>query len=119
MSNFIINYYETSEGEYPVEEFILSQNIKMRAKIFHILDLLEEKGNALRMPYSEHLDDGIFQIRAQVGNDITRVLYFFVIGREIILTNGFVKKTQETPPTEIELAKKYRADYINRREDLK
>ena len=119
MSNFTISYYETSDGEYPAEEFILSQNVKMRAKIFRILELLEEKGNALRMPYSEHLDDGIFQIRAQVGNDITRVLYFFVVGHEVILTNGFVEKTQETPPAEIELAKKYRADYFNRREDLR
>ena len=119
MPNFEINYYETADGEYPAEKFILAQNVKMRAKIFHILDLLEEKGNSLRMPYSEHLNDGIFQIRAQVGNDITHVLYFFLIGKEIILTNGFVKKTQETPPDEIELVKKYRADYLNSKKDSK
>ncbi|WP_157608230.1 type II toxin-antitoxin system RelE/ParE family toxin [Ruminobacter sp. RM87] len=34
----------------------------------------------------------------------------------LILTNGFVKKTQRTPPAEIELAKKRRYDYITRME---
>ncbi len=118
-SAFSIDFYETLNGDCPVEDFIKSQNVKMRAKIYRTLELLEERGNFLRMPHSEHLDDGIFQIRAQIGNDIARVLYFFVVGRQIILTNGFVKKTQETPPAEIELAKKYRAEYLSRLEEQK
>lgn len=61
---------------------------------------------------------GIFEIRAKQGNNITRVLYFFVIGRKIILTNGFTKKTQKTPPGEIELSKKYRSEYEQRKENL-
>ena len=89
----------------------------MRAKIYRMLELLEERGNTLRMPYSEHLDDGIFQLRIQVGNNITRMLYFFVVDCKIIVTNGFAKKTQETPPAEFELAKKYRTEYFNRQED--
>ena len=112
---FSVDFYETSAGTCPAKEFIESQGVKMRAKIYWTLNLLEEHGQSLRMPYSESLGEGIFQIRAQVGNDITRVLYLFVVDREIILTNGFVKKTQETPPSEIELAKKYRADYLSRR----
>ena len=115
MANFEVGFYETAEGRAPAEEFIDSQNMKMQAKIFREIGLLAENGNALRMPHSEHLDEGIFQIRAKVGNDISRVLYFFVVGRKIILTNGFVKKTQETPPDEIALAKKYRADYLQRK----
>ena len=113
---FTVEFYETMSGECPVEEFIKSQDVKMRAKIYRMLELLEERGNTLRMPWSEHLDDGIFQLRAQVGNNITRVLYFFVIGRKIVVTNGFAKKTQETPPSEIELAKKYRDEYFARKE---
>ena len=61
------------------------------------------------------MKDGIFEIRAKQGTDISRVLYFFVVGQKIILTNGFVKKTQKTPTEEIELAKKYRKDYQDRR----
>jgi len=51
-------------------------------------------------------------LRAQVGNNISRILYFFVIGKKVVLTNGFIKKTQKTPQKEIELAKKYRKDFL-------
>lgn len=108
---FEVEYYERSDGSHPAEEFILSQDFKMQAKLFRLLELLELKGNDLREPYSKPLSDGIFEVRAIQGNQITRVLYFFVIGKKIILTNGFVKKAQKTPTREIELAKKYRTDY--------
>ena len=48
------------------------------------------------------------------GSDITRVLYFFIIGKKAVLTNGFIKKSQKTPKAEKELAKKYKADYERR-----
>ncbi|WP_449077225.1 type II toxin-antitoxin system RelE/ParE family toxin [Ruminococcus sp.] len=84
--------------------------------MFKNLELLEIRGNELREPFSKHIEDGIFEIRNKVGNDITRIFYFFVIGQKIILTNGFIKKTQKTPKDEIALAKKYRNDYLNREE---
>lgn len=95
MQRFEVEYFEKEDGTYPAEEFILSQDVKMRAKLFRLLELLEEKGNTLREPYSKSLDDGIFEIRAKQGSNITRVLYFFYIGNKIILTNGFIKKSQK------------------------
>ena len=115
---FEVEYYEKSDGSHPAEEYILSENIKLRAKIFKNLDLLAELGNYLKEPYSKNLGDGIFELRTQVGNDASRVLYFFIIGKKIILTNGFRKKTNKTPREEIELAKKYRNDYM-KRENIK
>lgn len=79
-----------------------------------ILTVLQEKGNQLREPYSKHLEDGIFELRGKVGNDISRVLYFFYYGGKIVITNGFVKKTNKTPHDEIKKAKCYRKDYIER-----
>lgn len=117
MDNFSVEYYENEEGTRPAEEFILSQDKKMQAKIFMSLELLEISGPELREPYSKPLGNGIFEVRAKQGTDISRVLYFFVVGRKIILTNGFVKKTQKTPSREIERAKRYRMDYQHRKED--
>lgn len=57
---------------------------------------------------------GIFELRAKVGTDISRVLYFFYYEGRIVLTHGFIKKTQRTPAGEIEKANKYRRDYIER-----
>ena len=111
---FDVDLYETKDKKRPVEEFILSLDNKMQAKVFGMILLLEEKGTALREPYSKPLDDGIFELRIKQSSNITRVLYFFYIGGKIILTNGFVKKTQKTPPSEIEKAKQYRKDYLER-----
>lgn len=88
----------------------------MRAKVFGRLELLEEHEPALGMPFSRHLDDGIFELRTVQGSNITRVLYFFVAGGEIVLTHGFVKKTQKTPAREIERAKRMREDWRSRNE---
>lgn len=111
MDNYQVIFYEADDGSAPALDYIKSQSVKMRARLYKTLDLLAEYGPRLRMPYSESLQDGIFQIRAQQEGNISRVLYFFTVGKTIVLTNGFTKKTQKTPPAEIELAKKYRADY--------
>ncbi len=116
MQQFEIVFYKKEDGREPVKEFFLSTDIKMRAKMLRTIQLLQVNGNDLREPESKHLEDGIFELRAKVGSDISRVLYFFVIGQRIILTNGFIKKKQKTPKAEIERAKRYREDYLRREE---
>lgn len=87
----------------------------MRVKLVGILEILQERGNQLREPYSKHLEDGIFEVRCKVGTDISRVLYFFFCGGKIVLTNGFIKKSQKTPRMQIDLAKKLRQNYLERK----
>ena len=111
---FEIEFYRTQDGKEPVAEFLDSLDDKMAAKLIGLMEVLEEKGTELRKPYSEHLEDGIFELRCRQGSNITRVLYFFCIGKRIIATNGFVKKTQKTPPKEIKLAKERRKDWLER-----
>ena len=108
MDIFEVEFYTKDNGEKPAKDFILGLDVKMRAKVLGIIYVLEEKENQLREPYSKHLEDEIFEIRGKVGIDITRVLYFFYYGKKIIMTNGFIKKMQETPKQEIRLAKSYR-----------
>ena len=121
MSAFEVNFYYKADGSCPVRDFLDTLDDKMLAKLLGTISLLEANGTQLREPYSKSLGDGIFELRAKQSSNITRILYFFVvghqmIGRRIILTNGFVKKTQKTPPEEIALAQKYRADYFYRKE---
>ena len=103
------------DGDKPAKDFLISLDNKMRAKMASMISLLQENGYNLREPYSKHLSEGIFELRAKVGSDITRVMYFFYIDRRVILTNGFVKKTKKTPLKELEKAKKYRQDYLRRK----
>ena len=113
---FEIIFFSTDAGRRPVVDFLDALDVKMRNKVLDNLKHLQIHGHYLREPYSKPLGDGIFELRTRFGNDITRVLYFFYIGNRIILTHGFVKKTQKTPPREIERAKEFRALYQQREE---
>ena len=114
ISIFKVIMYAKENGEVPVKDFILSLDIKMQTKIMGTISVLQEYGHQLREPYSKHLEDGIFEIRTKVGSNNNRILYFFYYGGKIILTHGFVKKTQRTPRNEINKARRYRKDYIER-----
>lgn len=113
---FTISYYEDSRGKKPVESFIDSLSVKMKAKLFGRLELLEEYGSLLGMPFARPLVDGIYELRTVHGSDITRVLYFFGSEKEIVLTHGFLKKTRKTPRREIDRALKMRQDWRRRHE---
>ena len=83
MSNFIVEFFEKSDGTYPAEEFILSQDLKMKSRLYRTLAVLETDGNNIREPYSKFLGDGIYEVRVQQVNNIARVLYFFVVNKKI------------------------------------
>jgi phage-related protein len=116
-TDFEVKFYDLADGTKPARDFVSGLPKKMRAKVYRAIDMLEDNGSDLREPYSKHLNDGIFELRAQIGSDISRVLYFFITGNKAVLTHGFIKKTQKTPPSEIDRAKKYRTEYINREEN--
>jgi len=92
--------------------FFEKQNRKVKAKIVWTLEVIED---LQRVPetYLKHIDntDGIYEIRVQVGNDIFRIFCFFDKGQLIVLANGFQKKTQKTPKSEIEFALKIKTEY--------
>lgn len=69
--------------------------------------------------YFKHMSDtdGLYEVRVEVGSDIYRVFSFFDEGRLIILLNGFQKKTQKTPKSEIELANKLKKQYFDEKTD--
>lgn len=117
MDDFEIIFYSKEDGTEPVKEFLDSLDVKMRAKMVRTILMLQKNGYELREPYSKSISEGIMELRSKVGTDITRVLYFFMVGRKVVLTNGFIKKSNKTPTEEIERAKRYRADYLNRKEN--
>lgn len=110
-----IEFYQKADGTEPAVDFLKKLDDKMRAKMVRAIDLLELHGHRLRAPESKELEDGIMELRATFGGNITRMLYFFYVGNTAVLTNGFIKKTQKTPRKEIEFAKECRADYFQRR----
>ena len=113
---FQIEFFETDDGKKPVNEFLRSLDAKMFAKVMRNIEHLKMNGHKVREPLSAPLGDKLFELRTQFGNDITRIIYFFYVGHTIVLTHGFVKKTQKTPQSEISRAKQYQKIYLKRKE---
>ena len=85
----------------------------LKARLFRLRQL----GNRARYPLSSHLEDGIYELRAQNSGNIARALFIFMPGFRIVFLNGFIKKTQKTPRREIEIAKSRRAFVEGEREN--
>jgi phage-related protein len=60
-------------------------------------------GWPLGMPLVRHLGGGIWEVRARLDNRIARVL-FVLSGSTMVLLHGFIKKQQETPKADLDLA---------------
>ena len=114
MEEYEIELYEKLDGSCPVAEFLERLEPKMWAKVARNIDLLALNNITLREPLVKPVEDGIFELRTQVGNNISRVFYFFFTGKKIILTNGFIKKTQKTPRKYIEVALEFKNEYLSR-----
>lgn len=114
MSNYTVDFYTMEDGFQPVAAYLSSLDEKMLAKTLRDIDMLEANGPALREPQSKALEPNLFELRTKVGSNISRILYFFVIGKRIILTNGFIKKQDQTPELEKSRARRYRDDYFRR-----
>jgi phage-related protein len=110
-----IEFYESASGKYPVEEFIDSFEVKSQARIARTLELLEEFGIELGMPYTKHLEKQLWELRIRVGRNRYRIIYFLHTGKTFILLHGFAKKTDAVSRADIEIAKNRRDDYLSRR----
>jgi phage-related protein len=109
-------FYRTAEGKCPVQEFLDSLPGKVAQKIAWVLRLLEDL-NIVPSSYFKKLigTEEIWECRIQSGSNTYRILCFFSDDSVIVLTHGFVKKSQKTPAYEIERAEAYRRDFLKRR----
>ena len=113
------DFYRLPNGNSPVEAFLDSLTGKQAQKVLWVLRLVEELDVVPRQYFKKLVDsEGLWEVRIQFGNDIFRLLGFFDGGTLLILTNGFAKKTQKTPPQEIALAIRRKEEYLVRRKKL-
>ncbi|MEQ9289652.1 MAG: type II toxin-antitoxin system RelE/ParE family toxin [Cyclobacteriaceae bacterium] len=94
------------------ESFFVKQTEKVQKKIIWTINLIEEIRN-IPETYLKHIKgtDGLYEVRVQVGSNIFRIFCFFDQGQLVVLMNGFQKKTQKTPKTEIKKALKIKKEY--------
>ena len=93
--------------------FYKSQDTKTKEKIGFVLDLVRFE-KQIPKKFFKYLDDtdGIYEVRVITTFKSIRILCFFDKGELIVLTNCFLKKSQKTPPKEIELAERLKKEYL-------
>jgi phage-related protein len=109
-----IRFYVTASGRRPALDFIKGLPEKQGHKVLKVLDAVRH--TEVPAQYLKKLKGtgDLWEVRAQFGGDAFRLLGFFETGRLVILVSGFVKKTEEVPAQEIDLAQKRRRDYWER-----
>ena len=80
------------------------------------IDKLREQGANAKYPLIDNLGNKIFELRTRVnkgkGNNWVRILYFWMPGNKIVFTHGIIKKSNKTPPGDIEIAIERRKKYL-------
>ena len=107
-----IIFYKNRSGDCPVENFLDALSAKQAKKTTWVLQIVETL-EIVPVQYFKKLDgtDDIWEVRIDFGSDAFRLLGFFDKGSLVILTNGFAKKTQKIPVSEINLAEQRKKDY--------
>ena len=73
---------------------------------------MEEFGPDLGMPHTRAMGGGLFELRIKAAEGIARVFYCTVVDRRIVFLHQFVKKTERTPPKELEIARRRMKEVI-------
>jgi len=114
---FTIEYVILPNGRIPAREFVDSLDDKTAARIDAFIERLRTSGNRMEGKFVKKLSEDIFELRVKQFDRIFRVLFFYQPGMLIVVTSGFQKKSQETPPSEIARAGELRRlwlEYRNR-----
>lgn len=113
-----MKYREVITYKNYFEDFFKVQPRKVQDKVIKVLDILE---TVERVPvsYLKYIEgtNGLFEVRVQFGSDIFRIFCCFDGNRLIVLFSGFQKKTQKTPPKEIDRAVRIMNDYFHNKKD--
>jgi len=85
---------------------VQSWPVDVLADYARLIELLTEHGPSLRMPHSRAFGDGLFEVRPRGRSGIGRAFYCFLLGKRVMVLHAFIKKTQQTPDKELNLARK-------------
>lgn len=114
---FIVEFYETAAGRCPVREFLdrlkTSDTDDFTAVVAGLAKLRNREYH--REPLSKALGDGLFELR-HVGKLNTRVLWFFMKGRRIVLLHGIRNKGQAIPARDLATGRERMREWRKRAE---
>lgn len=96
-----------------VDEEVRALPSDMQARFLRFAELIEQSGlQALPRDSVKHLEGKLWELRMAGRDGISRAIYVTAAGRRVVVVRVFVKKTQKTPPRELELARQRAREII-------
>lgn len=111
-----ILFYESAEGQNPIQRFLDKLDGKQAAKIAWTMQLVEELESVPSKYFKKMVNtDDLWEVRVAIGSNIFRLLAFFDGSKLVVISHAFQKKTQKTPKQAIRLAEERKKDYFRRK----
>jgi phage-related protein len=111
--SYEVLFYRSPRGECFTEEFLNGLPAKVRGKVLRWIKALETHGPNLPRPYADVVRGKIRELRIVFSTNQYRLLYFFA-GKQIVITHGFVKKTDPVPVGELDRAERLMHEWLSR-----
>jgi phage-related protein len=89
-----------------VDEEVAALSDDMRARLVRLSGIIEHAGfGALPRDSVKHLEGRLWELRIAGRAGISRAIYVTAVGKRVVIVRVFIKKSQRTPPRELELAR--------------
>lgn len=98
-----VRFFRTAPGNEPVRDWLKALGPLDRKAIGEDIKTVQF-GWPLGMPIVRKLAPDLWEVRSHITDGIARTL-FTVKNQTMVLLHGFVKKSQKTPATELDIAK--------------
>ncbi len=99
---WVVRFFQTARGNYPVKEFIENLDEATYAKTLHLIKLLSTNGPFLKPPYIKKIVNNLYELRIS-GKISVRILYT-IVRNEYYLLHVFQKQSQKAPKKEFAIA---------------
>lgn len=76
------------------------------ARFLRYAERIEVYGPDLGMPHTRAMGGGLFELRLKAAEGIARVFYCTIVGRRVVMLHQFIKKSDKTPPRELDIARR-------------
>ncbi len=100
----LVFFYHTSSNKEPVRDWLKAQSLEMRRTIGEDIKTVQF-AYPIGMPLVRKLEPDLWEVRSHISTGIARTI-FTVQNNQMILLHAFIKKSQKTPKSDLELARK-------------
>lgn len=107
-------YYETAQGDKPIETFLNALSDKARAKCLAYISRLEKDGIQLPASIASHVRGKIWELRPEWSGNEYRFFYGAIVGQRFVILHAIHKKTQKLRERDIAAAEQRYEDITKR-----